>query len=205
MEIEKAVEILKKGGVIIYPTETLYGIGGVALFESTVNKVFEVKKRALDKPLPVIIGEIGQLFMLIKNQENIPIDFIEKNLWPGPVSILFSAKEGLPKGIVSPDGFVCVRLTSNNTARELCIRSGYPLVATSANISSKPSPQHLEDIDKELIKMCDLLIKSGEKPKGGKPSTILKFIDKKKVKVLRYGAFSLEKLKELGLTVENIK
>ncbi len=204
MEIEHAVLVLKKGGIIIFPTETLYGIGAIALFDSAVSKVFKLKKRPLDKTVPVIIGEITQLSMLTDTGKDFPLDLIEKKMWPGPLSILFPARENLPKGIVSKDGFVCVRLTSNKTARKLCIRSGYPLVATSANISGTSAPASLEDIDKRLLELCDFVVKSGEKPEGKKASTIIKFLDKKRIKILRQGAYSFEKLKKLGLEVVNI-
>jgi len=200
--IVKAAEIIKKGGVVIFPTETLYGLGTNALNQDAIKRIFEIKIRPMQKVLPVIIGDISQLKMLVDRTDNIPLDLILDKFWPGPLSILFSGKTNLPKGVVNQEGYVCIRLTSHPVARNLCLASGYPLVATSANLSGKPSPRLFDEINKGLLKKVDMAINLYPQPSGRKPSTIIKFVGDKTIKIIRHGAISINNLKKAGLNIK---
>ena len=200
--IVKAAEIIKKGGVVIFPTETLYGLGTNALNQDAIKRIFEIKIRPMQKVLPVIIGDISQLKMLVDRTDNIPLDLILDKFWPGPLSILFSGKTNLPKGVVNKEGYVCIRLTSHPVARNLCLASGYPLVATSANLSGKPSPKLFDEINKGLLKKVDMAINLYPPPSGRKPSTIIKFIGDKTIQIVRQGAISINDLKKAGLKIK---
>jgi len=200
--IDRAAEIIKKGGVIIFPTETLYGLGTNALNQDGIKRIFEIKNRSIQRVLPVIIGDISQLNMLVNRTEIIPLDLILDKFWPGPLSILFSGKTNLPKGVVNKEGYVCIRLTSHPVARDLCLYSGYPLVATSANFSGKPSPRSFDEIDKRLLKKVDMAINLSPSPSGKRPSTIVKFISHNTIQIIRQGAISINDLVKAGLNIK---
>jgi len=200
--IDRAAEIIKKGGVIIFPTETLYGLGTNALNQDAIKRIFKIKNRSIQKVLPVIIGDISQLKMLVNRTDNIPLDLILDKFWPGPLSILFSGKTNLSKGVVNKEGYVCIRLTSHPVARNLCLSSGYPLVATSANFSGKPSPRWFDEIDKGLLSKVDMAINLYPQPSGMKPSTIVKFVGYKTIQIIRQGAISINDLKKAGLDIK---
>jgi L-threonylcarbamoyladenylate synthase len=201
-DIDKAVSVLTKGGVVIFPTETLYGLGTIALDPIACAKVFVIKNRAKNKPVPVIIGEIDQLDMLVGDL-NVSIDIIKQKFWPGPLSVLLPAKDSLPSEIVNRDGYVCVRYTSHPIAKELCIRSSSPLIATSANISGEKPPASFDEIDKKLLSKVDFFLSYAPYPMEAKPSTIIKFLGHNRVKIIREGAVTKEKLMNVGFKIEN--
>ncbi len=130
------------------------------------------------------------------------MDLILDHFWPGPLSILFPGKKDLPKGILSGKGYVCVRLTSHPIARKLCVKSGFPLFATSANRSGMPSPKSFEEIDADVLGMVDMALNLGPRPSGVNPSTIVKFVEKNIVEILRHGEISCEDLRRVGLYVK---
>ncbi|WP_457572436.1 L-threonylcarbamoyladenylate synthase [Desulfovulcanus sp.] len=197
--INAAIDIIRQGGVIVYPTETFLGLGGNGLEVEVVQRIQMLKKRPAHKPLPLIIGSLEQLEEICY----FPPDSFElaRNFWPGPLSILLQAKEIIPFGVKDAKGMVSVRLTAHPVARQLCILSGYPLVATSANLSGRPPCTLSEDLDPELLQKVDFVLDVPPKPCGGLPSTLVRVLPGKRVEILRAGAVKKEELNQNGYLV----
>ncbi len=168
--------------IIIYPTETCYGIGCSALDKEEVKKIFELKKRPKDKPFIVLVDSIDMLKKIAKvNKTALEL---AKKYWPGPLSIVLPKKRVIPNE-VSKDYIAC-RISSNKSANRIIKKINAPLISTSANISGKPSPYSINEIDESLIKGADEIIDKGELPKNP-PSTVVK-INGKKIIILRNGS-----------------
>ena len=197
---KNTIEILKKGGVIIYPTETFYAIGCIIYKEKAVKKIFEIKKRPIYKPLPVIIGDKSHLEKITKYDHPLFLKLIEK-FWPGPLSVLVPAVKGISPFLLNEKHLICVRMSSHPIAKKLSNLTDSPIVATSANLADNPPVCKPEDLDKEIIKQVNHIITSPPFPKGDAPSTIIEIIGPKKVKILRPGAISKKKLEELNIEV----
>ncbi len=176
-DIEKAADILRKGGVVIYPTETVYGIGANIFSEDALRKVFELKKRAVDKPISVAVSGFRMMeeFVYIGDKER---RFLEKFL-PGPVTVILRKKEVVPGILTSGKSAVGIRFPDNEAAIKLIELAGVPVTSTSANISGEAPPTRVDEIK---IK-ADYILDGGEC--RGEPSTV---VDLVALKILRRGA-----------------
>ena len=137
-KIKEAAEEIKNGNIVLFPTETVYGIGANALDEKAVNKIFITKGRASDNPLIVHISNIDMLNSLVMRIGEIEKKLIN-NFWPGPLTIIFDKKECVPNNVTANLNTVGIRMPSNIFARELIELANVPIAAPSANISGKPS------------------------------------------------------------------
>ncbi len=200
MEIRNTIEILKKGGIVVYPTETFYAIGCLISFSHSIKKIFQIKKRPYNKPLPVVIGDLSQLWDLTDFKAPIFLKIINI-FWPGPLSILVPAKKNISNHLLDTDGHLCVRMTPHPIAKKLCLETNSPIVSTSANLSGKPAVNLPHLLDKSIIKSADYTILSPPYPSGGTPSTIIKILTSNKVKLLRSGAISKKELEKLNFEV----
>lgn len=185
--ISTAISVLKKGGIIAYPTETFYGLGAKYDIEPAVKRIYEIKKRPKEKAMPLIIGDIKELFLLT--------DFINpqaKNLinkfWPGPLTILFNARPDLSEYMVS-DNKVAVRIPGRSFALQLAKASGFPITATSANISDMPPADDPRIVLDYFGDGIDLIIDGG-RTIGGLPSTIVDATGSV-IKIIRKGAINI--------------
>ena len=199
--IKEAADILRKGGLVVFPTETVYGIGADAFNEKACSRIFEVKKRPESKPLIVLISHIKDLENVVKEVPDIARPFIEK-FWPGPLSIVFKKNEKLPETVTACGDKVAVRLTSHPFIKELISETGFPLVAPSANISGNPSKTKAEDTFAELKGLADMIIE-GDESLSGKESTIID-VTGEKVRILREGAVNREALETCCLKEQSI-
>ncbi len=179
MRIKEIIEVLNKGGIIIYPTDTVYGIGCLINFPNSIEKVFEIKQRPKTNPVLIMIKNLEMLreyaeFSL--KEEKI----LKKNI-KKPVSFVIPIKQGKIPGIVNNNGnTVGVRLPNTRFLKKLFKEIQYPLITTSANISGKPFPEKFKEIDKEILKNVDLAMKG--RNLSGKPS---KIVDLKTGEVIR--------------------
>ncbi|BCS90213.1 L-threonylcarbamoyladenylate synthase [Pseudodesulfovibrio sediminis] len=194
------LKTLEAGELIIYPTETLYGLGCDATKEKACALVADIKGRAGSKPLPLIIGSM-EMLNLVSNEISSSLLNLAKNFWPGPLSILVKAAPELPSLLSDEDGYTSVRWSGHPFAAELSRRLKKPLVSTSANFSGKPPVALPEDLDPELIDKVGAIYLDPPWPKGDKPSTVVRLIGSSQVEVLRQGAVTVTKLCEKGFTV----
>lgn len=192
--IEKAAaKVIHNGGVVIYPTETVYGIGASALLEDAILAVFELKKRDLDKPLSVAVSSFEMLASVADLDDEEWA--LARRLLPGPVTILVKPKTCLPKSLTASSSLVGVRFPDHPLALRLIDACG-PITSTSANLSGHPPPTRVEEIDETLAKSVDMVIDDGQ-CRYGEPSTL---VDLKARKILRSGTGLDRVLEILGIT-----
>ncbi len=189
--LEEAARVITSGGVIVYPTETLYGVGADALDEKAVGKVLAAKKRQDNKPILVIVHSVEQLGELVAEIPPPAIQLMEK-FWPGPLTIVFKAKPGLPLELTQGSETIGVRIPSNTFCLELLRRCDCPLTSTSANISGEPMQRTIAEIRTTLNVGIDLFIDAGTLPES-KPSTVVSAAVSPP-KLTREGVISLHEL-----------
>ena len=138
-DLEVAAEYLRTGKTVVFPTETVYGLGANALDENAVKKIFKAKGRPSDNPLIVHISNFEMLDTVAHNVSDTAKKLMEK-FWPGPLTLIFKKKDCIPTVVTAGLPTVAVRFPGHNTAVEVIERAGVPVAAPSANISGKPSP-----------------------------------------------------------------
>lgn len=199
-DLERAAQCLLGGGLVIYPTETLYALGAVALNHEAQQRLNALKGRPSCKPLPVIIGSREQLDQITSGHEP-GLDRLVKVFWPGPLSILLPAAAHLPIAIQDDQGFVAVRWTPHPVAQGLAQACKAPLIATSANFSGQPAVHHPEKLDRQLVHDVDFFLRSPPFPAGGKPSTVVRLLASNTLEVLRPGVITAQALMLQGWAV----
>ena len=163
--------VLNLGGVIAFPTDTFYGLGVTAFNKKAVAKVFKIKQRPKDKPLLTLVASAYQANSMALEITPTAEILIEK-LWPGPLTILFSARPHLPSQLTANTGKIGIRQPENETVRKLLSGIGFPITGTSANISGTQNMTTAEEVKETLGSQVDLIIDTSPAP-GGKESTVL--------------------------------
>lgn len=169
--IDRAVKIIKDGGVIAFPTRCLYGIGADAMNAKAVDKVFQIKKRPLDNPLLILIKgkeELREIVQEIPESANIIMDYF----WPGKITIVFKAKKILLKNLTANSGKIGVRMPGNPISTAIVNKLSNPVTGTSANLSNEPGCLEISTIPPSLRKKIDLCLDAGTL-KGGTGSTVI--------------------------------
>ncbi len=198
-KIKEPAQAIKQGNLVLFPTETVYGIGANALDEKAVKKIYEAKGRASDNPLIAHISNLEMLKKLVTEIGEREKKLIEK-FWPGPLTIIFNKSNIVPNIITAGLETVAIRMPSNEIAKRLIEYSGVPIAAPSANISGKPSGTIVEDILEELDGKVEYIIDGGMVDIGLE-STVIRVIDGK-VHILRPGKITKEDIESLGIEVE---
>ena len=153
-DIQKACEIMQAGGIILYPTDTIWGIGCDATNEKAVQKVYELKKRTDNKAMLVLTDSSAKLSMYVSDMPDIAWDLIE--VADKPLTIIYPHAKNLASNLLGEDGSVGIRVTNEEFSRKLCERFRRPLVSTSANVSGEPSPGNLSKAKpSNIIKLGD--------------------------------------------------
>ncbi len=183
--IKDAADILKKGGLVAFPTETVYGIGADAFNEKACRRIYEAKDRPPEKSLIVLISDIKDLETVAAEIPEKAEPFIER-FWPGPLSIVFKKNKNLPETVTAGGDRVAVRLTSHPLLKRLISVAGFPIVAPSANLSGKPSCIKAEDVLSDMEGRADMIIED-DGSLGGKESTIID-VTGDHIRLLREGA-----------------
>ncbi|MEM4716310.1 MAG: L-threonylcarbamoyladenylate synthase [Candidatus Caldarchaeum sp.] len=188
--VAKAAEAVARGGVVVYPTETVYGIGCRVFDAEAVERVKMIKRRE-EKPSPVLVSDFDQLDEVARpNEHEVEACY---RLWPGPVTIIMEKAPQLPPVVTAGKPTVGVRMPANAVALTLIQKSNTPLLGTSANISGKPAATSLGLVEPEIIKLVDCVVDGG-RTLYGKPSTVIELVDGE-VRVVREGAWSLEEIR----------
>lgn len=200
-EIEEAAREIRKGKLVLFPTETVYGIGANALDEEAVKKIFIAKGRAQDNPLIVHVSNMKMVEDIVDNIGGLERKLIEK-FWPGPLTIIFQrkSKEVIPNVVTANLDTVGIRMPSNLIAKELIEKSGVPIAAPSANVSGKPSGTKVEDIISELDGKVAYILDGGLTDIGLE-STVIK-VENNKIDILRPGKITKEQLEQVAEEVE---
>jgi len=190
--LRHAVDALKNGSIIAYPTETFYGLGTKFDMEDSLKRLYDIKQRPKEKPMPLIIGNNKLLSVVAVNVNQIALSFIEK-FWPGPLTLILPAKKNLSEYITAGTGKVAVRIPGESFALSLAKTADFPISATSANLSGMPPAQDTEAVIRYFGDKIDLIFDSGSST-GGLPSTIVDVIGDE-INILREGAISRESIK----------
>ncbi len=185
--IQLGADILKSGGVIGYPTETVYGLGVNALDHSAVEKIYKLKGRAEKKPILVLAESIQQVKTLIADFPNIAAA-LAANFWPGPLTIVFRAKSSLSNLLNGGQYTIGIRISTNKICQALLKATGFPITSTSANISGKANPTCASEVEKIFGDQLDLIIDGG-KTSSATPSTVVSVVNKS-IEILRQGVIS---------------
>ncbi len=187
--ILSALEVLLSGGLVAFPTDTVYGVGALAFHEQAIESIYIAKDRPMEKAIPVLIGDSTDL---IKVADEIPIFAMRliARFWPGPLTVLVPKKPTLPEAI-SATSTVGVRVPDHEVTRSL-LRLAGPMAVTSANISGQPSPTTAQEVLAQLHGRIAMILDGGETP-GGIPSTLVDCTGDE-IQVLREGPISMEQL-----------
>ena len=158
--IREAGEILKSGGLVAFPTETVYGLGGDALKEDAARRIYSAKGRPSDNPLIVHIADIGALDELASEIPECAYKLAEA-FWPGPLTMIFKKKDIVPYGTTGGLDTVAIRMPSHPVAHRLIKDSGVYIAAPSANLSGRPSPTRAEHVIEDMDGRIDMIIDGG--------------------------------------------
>ena len=172
-DLKKALEVLQQGGVILYPTDTIWGIGCDATNEQAVERVYRIKQRADSKSMLVLMENANFLERYVQEVPEIAFDLIEVN--DKPMTIIYPGAKNLAKNLVAEDGSIGIRITSEDFTRQLIQRFKKPIVSTSANISGEPSPAFFAEINPEILAAVDYVVQyRQEETIPAVPSSIIK-------------------------------
>lgn len=206
--IEEAAEYLRKGELVAFPTETVYGLGALINDESALKKIYEAKGRPQDNPLIVHICEVKQLYELVSEVNSKAFDLIQ-NFWPGPLTLIFN-KKAIVGELESENSVACsqilsaglptiaLRLPANETARKLIEIAGVPIAAPSANLSGKPSATSYKHVLEDFDGLISCVLKDTDtsSPAKGLESTVIDCTSEP-FRVLRLGSIELEELEKI--------
>lgn len=193
-QLSLPAKIIRQGGLVVFPTETVYGLGADALNETAVKKIFIAKGRPSDNPLIVHIADKKMLPQLV---QSIPrtAELLINKFWPGPLTIILKRKTIIPDVVVAGGKTVAIRMPFNKIAQELICLSGTPIAAPSANFSGKPSPTLAKHVIEDMNERVDCIIDGGD-CKYGLESTVIDLTTRIPL-LLRPGAVTLEQLRQL--------
>ncbi len=183
-DIKNAIEVMKQGGVILYPTDTVWGIGCDATNAEAVAKVYKIKKRDDSKALICLVDSDARLQRYVRNVPNVAWDILD--IATKPTTIILDGAINLAPNLIAEDGSIALRITKEPFSHELCYRFQKPLVSTSANISGEPPAANYNDISQELLDTVDYVCFSRrQEHKPHTPSSIIKLKEDGEVTIIR--------------------
>lgn len=193
-QIESGITILRQGGLVAYPTDTVYGLGASLKLPQSVARIYEVKGRSPNSPLPLLLADVSQIAEVAGKVPPSAWCFI-RNFFPGALTLVLPKSGSVPAVITGGGNSVAVRIPDHPVPLALIKGLGVPIVGTSANISGRPSPLTAEEVSAQLGGKIDLIIDGGRCP-GGKESTIVDVTGETPV-IRREGAISKEELRRV--------
>jgi L-threonylcarbamoyladenylate synthase len=185
--IGRALTALRAGEVVVYPTETFYGIGADAFAPQALERILELKGRSAAKTIALIVHDEGSAFAIAREVPDVARR-LAKAFWPGPLTLVMPARDGIPEVLVGPDGGVGVRVSSHPIARALAHGLGRPITATSANRSGEAPARTMAEARAALADQIEVFVEGGTLT-GGAPSTLVQ-CDRTGWRLLREGAIA---------------
>ena len=182
-EIKKAVDVLKQGGIILYPTDTVWGLGCDASNSEAVHKIYQLKKRVETKAMICLVADDRMLKKYVKEIPSAALDIID--ITDVPTTIIYDEAQNLAKNLIGEDKTIAIRIPDDEFCYQLLRRFNGALVSTSANISGEPTPKSFQEISSEILKGVDYVVNLHREKKAGKPSSIIKLSNSGIVKVIR--------------------
>lgn len=193
-KLKEPAELIRNGGIVVFPTETVYGIGANALNENAIKKLYDIKKRPLNKPISLLVNSIDMIEQVTKDITKLEYALI-KTFFPGPLTIILKKKNIVPNIVTANQDTVGIRMPANEIALKLIGYVGSPIATPSANISGKPSGTNLKDIMEDFDGKVNCFIDDGPS-KIGLASTIVQVVDGVP-HILRQGSISEKQIKEV--------
>lgn len=182
-EIENAIEVLKKGGLILYPTDTVWGIGCDATNADAVDKVYALKQRAESKAMVCLVHDFKMLNQFVEEIPEVAYDILRYAA--KPTTVIYDDPIRVAMNIIAEDNSLAIRVVNDTFAKKLVRKFRKPIVSTSANISGKPTPLSFAEISEEIKNGVDYVVNFNQKEKRGTPSAIIKLTLDGQVKVIR--------------------
>jgi len=182
-EVSKAFEVMKEGGIILYPTDTVWGIGCDATNPEAVSKIQTLKKRAESQSMIVLMNSDRMLHNVFKNIPEVAWQILEYA--DKPTTLILDQPRNIAPNLISADNSLGIRLVTEPFCYKLVERMRKPIVSTSANLAGQPAPKSFKEINPEIIKGVDYVVNLHRDKMGGKPSTIIKLSNDLQVKVIR--------------------
>ncbi|OAB29000.1 translation factor SUA5 [Flavobacterium fryxellicola] len=182
-EVFKAHEIIKEGGIILYPTDTVWGIGCDATNPEAVAKIYKLKKRAQSQSMIVLMNGDKMMYNVFKEIPEVAWQIIE--LSENPTTLILDKPRNVAANLIGPDNTLGIRIVKEPFCFKLLEKMKKPLVSTSANISGQPTPKSFKEISPEIIKGVDYIVNLHRDKIAGKPSTIIKLSADSQVKIIR--------------------
>lgn len=182
-EIEKAATVIRNGGIILYPTDTIWGLGCDPKNDAAVEKIIQLKKREEFKSLIVLVNGEQLLNQYVRIIPEICFDLVD--LAESPLTIIYPKGQGVSKHILGEDGSIAIRITNHDFCFKLMQKIKSGLVSTSANFSRQPAPKKFGDISPDIINAVDYVVNLYRDQPGGKPSQIIKVGAKGEIKIIR--------------------
>jgi L-threonylcarbamoyladenylate synthase len=183
-DVKKAVEVLRNGGVIVYPTDTIWGLGCDATNEKAVKRIYEIKKREETKSMLVLLDSSAKLQTYVAEVPDMAWDLIE--LTTKPLTIIYPGARNMASNLISSDGTIGIRITEEVFSKKLCEMFRKPIVSTSANISGEKSPATFSEISDEIIQAADYVVSfRRDENTPAKASSIIKLGVNNEVEVIR--------------------
>ena len=189
--IEWSAECLVAGGVIAMPTDTVYGIAASLAHEDAIRRIFAIKGRPADQPLPVLVSSVDALERIAESIDDRIVALLDR-YWPGPLTVVVPAREGMPVEVLGSDGSVGVRLPNHPLAIEVIEKAGGAVACTSANRSGDPPAIEAAAVSEVLGGQLDLILDGGQAP-GGVASTVVAVIGSE-LRIIRQGAVAASEL-----------
>lgn len=181
--LQNCVEVLELGGLILYPTDTVWGIGCDATNAKAVSKVYELKKREDSKALICLVANDAMLERYVQHVPDLAYDIMD--LATKPTTIIYDNPIGIAQNLIAPDNSLAIRVASDKFCRYLIQTFKKPIVSTSANISGKDTPKTFSEIENVILKGVDYVVNLPSEEKSGVPSSIIKLGADGTVKVIR--------------------
>ena len=198
-DIDIAADIIKKGGLVAIPTETVYGLAANALNGIAISNIFKAKGRPMDNPLIVHISSVDEIYELVSNFPQ-KAKKLAENFWPGPLTIILKKSDIIPDEVSAGLETVAIRLPANQATRDLIKKAGVPLAAPSANLSGSPSPTTAKHVLDDLDGRIDAVLDAG-RCEVGLESTVIT-LETEVPKLLRPGGITVEELRRVLGDVE---
>ena len=182
-EIENALKVLKQGGLILYPTDTVWGIGCDATNYEAVNKIYKLKQRKESKSLICLVNNLS---MLEKHVDQVPkLAYTLLELAVNPTTVIYDKPAGVAENLIASDNTLAIRIVKHDFCQKLIRYLGRPIVSTSANIAGQSTPRSFKEISDEILKGVDYVVNLQSENANGTPSTIIKLGLDGTVKVIR--------------------
>ena len=182
-EIENCLDVLNEGGLILYPTDTVWGIGCDATNAEAVNKIYKLKQRPDTKTMICLVAKDPMLEKYVKDVPDLAYDIMD--LSEKPVTIVYDHPVGVAHNLIAEDNTLAIRVARDHFCQRLIQRFRKPLVSTSANFAGNPTPRSFVEIDQEILKGVDYVVNLQREGENAKPSSIIRLKNDGTVKVIR--------------------